>query len=116
MIYGIIHGTSKEANESHVMKGWVVGHMYEGLMGTPEFEIKTWQYDGPIDYGKKRFGGTEFIIIYGGVLRFEIEQDTRGGIQRDAVVIRGDDKEYVIFPPGIEKTVVVVESPAFGVT
>lgn len=116
-----VRGNSKDANASDFMKGWVAGHMHTKEGGTPltgslEFEIKLWHYPGPIDYGKKSFGGTEFVVIYGGVLRFELEQEMDGKIEKEVVVIHGEHHEYVIFPSGIKKTVVVVEAPAFGVT
>ena len=112
----IVRGSSQEANVSSLMKGWVVGHMHEGLTHTREFEIKHWHYDRPFEYGKKRFDGTEFIVIYGGILRFETEWKVEHGTETAIHILKGNHKEYIIFPPGITKTVIVVEAPAFGVT
>lgn len=108
----VIHGTAAEANESKT-NGWVVGHfMPPGLVQSDEFEIKLWHYDGNSDYPMKEFGGTEFIIIYGGVLRIYI---LTNGMSRN-VYLRGDGHEYVVLPPGTTKQVFVMKAPAFGVT
>lgn len=118
----IVRGDSRKANTSDFMRGWVAGHMHtkEGgtlLTGSHEFEIKLWHYDGPINYGKKSFGGTEFIVIYGGTLRFELDQKVVDfGMETKIVTLLGLNHEYITFPPGITKEVVVVEAPAFGVT
>ena len=110
MIKDIIRGTTKEANNSSFMKGWVVGHMHEGIVGTPEFEVKLWHYSGPIDYGVKTFGGTELIVVYGGRQKFIIEDEI--GEKATITLCEG---EYLVFPPGIKKEVVVETWPAFGV-
>lgn len=115
VIKNIIHGNEREANASNSSKrGWVVGHMHqEDLAGTKDLEIKLWRYDGPINYGRKSFNGTEFIVIYGGKLRFDIEDET--GAQT-SLTLCGEENEYVIFPPGLKKVVVVESAPAHGVT
>lgn len=116
MIQEIVRGNSKEANLSELMKGWIVGHMHDGLVGTTEFEIKLWHYDEPFDYGKKSFGGTEFIVIYGGVLLFKIAQNVNEKLRTKNITLQGNNHEYIIFPPDIVKTVIIEEAPAFGVT
>ena len=105
-----IIGSAKSAGESKT-KGWVVGHMHEGLAGTSELEVKLWHYDGPFDYGRKTFQGTELITIYGGILKVEL--DLPSGEKKE-VFLRGSNHEYLILPPGTTKRVIVLEAPAFG--
>ena len=111
-------GTVADSNSDNFMCGWVVGHMHNGLRHSPHFEIKQWRYDGPIDYGKKMFGGEgEYVIIFGGILRFDMEREIDGKLQTlQSLFLNGALREYVILPPGITKTVVVAEAPAYGVT
>lgn len=115
MIEGIIRGNNREANSADT-KGWVAGHMSQGLAKTVDFEIKMWQYDKPFDYGRKVFKGTEFISIYGGTIQLELEKGNDGSIERAVVLLKGSQKEYVIIPAGITKRVVVIDAPAFGDT
>ncbi len=95
-------------------RGWIAGHMIPktGLASTPAFEIKAWNYSEAINYGKKTFGGTEFIIIYGGRLRLILSV----GKEFEFLELNGWEHEYIIIAPNVVKEVVVVESPAFGVT
>lgn len=108
----VITGNSQQINLSST-KGWAVGHMQNGLAHSVELEIKLWHYDQPFDYGQKLFAGTEFITIYGGVLKFELELPDG---EKSELVLKGDKHEFVILPPGTKKRVIVVEAPAFGDT
>ena len=92
--------------------GWVVGHMQSGLGQTTAVEVKLWRYDSQPDYPRKAFHGTEFIVIYGGVLRISLEKD---GECQD-IILRGENQDYVVLGPGITKQVFVFKAPAFGVT
>lgn len=105
----IERGTVKEINQSN-LRGWPVGHMCDGLGKTLEFEIKLWEYDHTLNYPKKIFGGTEFIVVYGGAIRLDLERD--GDKQTEVI----HSKEYIILGPNLVKLVSVVESPAYGVT
>ncbi len=109
----IIRGNAYEANASSSMRGWAVEYMHEGLAGSTKLEIKVWRYDEPFDYGRKSFGGTEFIVIYGGKLRFELETEEGG---QTSLTLDSKGNEYIILPPGHTKKVIVEEAPAFGVT
>jgi hypothetical protein len=114
----IIRGNSQKANLDRFMKGWVVGHMHgDEVNGTPEIEVKLWHYEGPIDYGKKQFGGTELVVVYGGRLTFNTETVVDGKVTAETFTVGSkDEHEYIIFPPGTTKEVVVENAPAFGVT
>ncbi len=94
--------------------GWVAGHMIPErcLTGTSALEIKLWNYPEAINYGKKAFGGTEFVVIYGGKIRFWLGKDG----QREFVDLDGEKHEYIAIAPGVIKEVEVLEFPAFGVT
>lgn len=107
----VIRGSAATASERD---GWVVGHfMPEGLANRTDFEVKLWQYDTSLEYPPKSFGGTELIIVYGGVLRiWTICTDG----SRELYVLDGKKRDYVILPPNVAKTVSVVTGPAFGVT
>ena len=99
-------------------KGWVVGHMQHGPAYTPHFEIKIWHYDSQPNYGWKRFMGTEFIIVEGGMLTVELEiedgDDVPAGKKFE---LKGSTREYIIIsPPNCKKRVLVTEAPAYGVT
>jgi hypothetical protein len=104
-------GIEQSANDSNT-NGWIVGHMQAGLGKTSSCEVKLWRYDATLDYPKKTFSGPELIVVYGGVIRLELEKD---GLV-DYVVISGDDHGYVLIEPDTIKKVVVVQAPAFGVT
>lgn len=106
----VVLGNAKQANESP-QRGWIVGHMQEGLGHTNSFEVKVWHYDEPFEYGQKVFGGTELIIIYGGVLKFEFKDGSKFEL-----IMKGESHDYCVIPPGVKKRVIVVEAPAFGDT
>ena len=92
--------------------GWAVGHMQSGLGQTTAVEVKLWRYDSQPDYPKKVFRGTEFIVIYGGVLKISLEKDG----EAKEIFLNGSNQDYVVLEPGIAKQVFVVTAPAFGVT
>ncbi|HEY4510222.1 MAG TPA: hypothetical protein VJJ73_00100 [Candidatus Paceibacterota bacterium] len=106
----LVTGNTETITKTH--RGWTVGHMHTGLAGTTAFEVKQWRYDDPIDYGWKKFLGTEYIVIYQGVLEIQLVLDG----DKETVTLRGSCQDYVIFSPGVTKKVVVLETPAFGVT
>ncbi|MEK7536904.1 MAG: hypothetical protein AAB584_00450 [Patescibacteria group bacterium] len=108
----IITGNAQQINSS-CTNGWAVGHMQEGLAHSADLEIKLWHYDKPFDYDQKTFAGVEFITIYGGVLRFELELPNGEKLE---ITLRGDRHEFIILPPGTKKRVIVKEVPAFGDT
>jgi len=107
----LLCGNAVEANASKT-KGWVVGHMHDGLGKYEGAEVKLWRYEGPIDYGMKIFSGTEFIVIYGGELSIAV----RHRDESREIVLRAEMQDYVILPPGTVKSVKVIRAPAFGVT
>lgn len=101
---------SEESNKTY--RGWAVGHMQIGIAQTTACEVKLWRYDKLIDYGRKKFMGAELIVVYGGTLEIRLQKDG----EKKVVILAGQFHDYVIIPPGIEKEVVVLLTPAFGVT
>ena len=106
----IIHGTMSEINESD-FRGWVVGHMHDGIANTNDLEIKLWHYAENPSYPTKKFSGTEVVIIFEGIIVFHFEKD--GVISTEELV--GANREYIIIEPEVTKRVVVKDAPASGV-
>ncbi len=109
---GIIVGNGAQAKiSSH--SGWVVGHfMKEALAYNTDLEIKVWEYSAPPEYGLKRFGGTEFIIVERGALRLEVIPP--GEKEPRMIDLEGDWRDYTILPPNCQKRVIVTRAPAAG--
>lgn len=108
----LIRGTAGSVNADAFARGWAVGHMHPpGIAHAETHEIKLWHYPRPIHYGKKMFGGTEFIVCYGGIIRLHLHKEDEHGI----VELDGSCCDWVIIGPGYEKVTEVVKGPAFGV-
>jgi hypothetical protein len=113
MISDIIRGNESEAIAART-RGWIAGFfMPPGTANTNDLEVKLWRYEKPFDYGKKRFDGTELIVIYGGTLQLDLTDEAG---QKSSEVLVGENIEYVVLPPSITKEVSVLLSPAFGIT
>ncbi len=113
MISNLIKGTESSANAAKT-RGWIAGYFMDpGPNLTNNLEVKLWRYDESFNYGKKKFQGTELIVIYGGKIRLELENDLG---DRETLSLSGDSKEYVILPAGLTKEVVVEVAPAYGTT
>lgn len=108
----IVRGTAAQARSER--NGWVVGHFApENHLGhTGAFEIKLWQYGEPFGYPLKEFRGTEFIVVYGGVLNVHVESD---GVEQ-TIVLNGAKHEYIILPPGLKRRVSCSAFPCYGTT
>jgi hypothetical protein len=93
--------------------GWVVGHFKSpGLAQTSHVEIKMWRYEGPINYGEKKFAGTEWFSVEGGALRVIVKV----GDEVRTYDLYSKERGNILLPPGTVKTVEVLQFPAWGVT
>ena len=104
-------GNIREANATD-FHGWIVGHMAPGIAKTGAVEVKLWYYDNGLAYPKKKFLGTECIVIFGGQIAIDLEKDG----QKSTVSLIGSHGDYLILGPSITKHVKVIDAPAFGVT
>lgn len=106
-VLGNMNGANK--TDAH---GWIVGHMAKGIANTDDVEIKLWRYDTNPEYPKKKFLGTECIVVFSGVITLFLEKDG----DELTIDLIGVNRDYVILEPGTIKKVVVKKFPAFGVT
>ena len=109
-VLNLVRGNILTTNKSS-FHGWIVGHMHSGLGHTTDVEVKLWLYPAQPEYPKKIFGGTEVIVIFGGIIVLHLE---KSGLC-ETVELKGASGDYIILGPNIVKYVEVKEAPAHGV-
>jgi hypothetical protein len=114
MSSSIVVGTAAEAASS-AAHGWVIGHFMEpGVTHSTSVEIKVWRHDRQPTYWQKAFAGTEFVIVEGGIVKFELSAYPPSDQHIQEVELKGISRDYVIIPPGYSKRLTVIQAPVYG--